>query len=121
MDEPLFSKGDIKHAQERMDTVALDDTTLLLLTQLAASMGIHSIRVLRFAVIACKALTLLLETSETDDAVIHPIIRLIFLPRATHIPAPPEEPEPPEDTPPPPRGKSAARFRAATRRASGGR
>ena len=100
VDEPLFSRGDIKHAQERMDTVALDDTTLLLLTQLAASMGIHSIRVLRFAVIACKALTLLLETSETDDAVIHPIIRLIFLPRATHIPAPPEEPEPPEDTPP---------------------
>ena len=96
IEEPIFSAGEIETARAALHTVALDEAEITLLAELAASMGIHSSRALKFATDVCKALSLLTGEPATDDAVILPLIRLVFIPKATHIPAPQIEPDKPE-------------------------
>ena len=59
-------------------------------------MGIHSSRTLKFAVDIAKALSLLSGKPVSDEAVMHPLIRLVLLPIAQHLPTPQAEPQPPE-------------------------
>jgi magnesium chelatase subunit D len=68
------------------------------LAELAASMGIHSSRTLKFAVDIAKALSLLSGKPVSDEAVMHPLIRLVLLPIAKQLPNPQAEPQPPEQS-----------------------
>lgn len=99
VDDTHFSRAEIASAQTRLCQTGLSDEEITLLAELAASMGIHSSRTLKFAVDACKALSLLTGKPPSNEAVIHPLIRLVFLPIAAQLPTPQAEPPPPEQPP----------------------
>lgn len=81
-----FTASDIMNVREKLKTSATTDATIKLLAELAASMGVHSTRSLLFALNTCKTLALLLALPETHQDVIGAVIRLVLLPRATHLP-----------------------------------
>lgn len=91
-----FSRSDITSAQARLAQTTLSDDDITRLAEIAASMGIHSSRTLKFAVDVMKALSLVTGKRASDEEVIHQLIRLVFLPVATQLPTPQAEPEPPE-------------------------
>ena len=95
VDDTEFTPSCIVEARDKLRHYKLADSTVKLLAELAASLGVHSTRPLLFAAQTCKSVALLLGLPETHEHVIGPVIRLVLLPRATQIPQQ-HEPEPPE-------------------------
>ena len=96
VDDSRYARSDILSAQSRLSHTTVPDEDLTRLAELAASMGIHSSRTLKFAVDIAKALSLLSGKPVSDEAVMHPLIRLVLLPIAQQLPTPQAEPQPPE-------------------------
>lgn len=98
VDETRYARSDILSAQSRLSLTTVPDEDIMRLAELAASMGIHSSRTLKFAVDIAKALSLLSGKPVSDEAVMHPLIRLVLLPIAKQLPNPQAEPQPPEQS-----------------------
>lgn len=96
VDDTDFSPSDIIRVRDQINRHPATVATITLLAELAASMGVHSTRSLRFAVITCRIIALLLDLPETHEDVIGSVIRLALLPRATQLPQQ-EAPEPPKE------------------------
>ena len=98
VEDSRYARSDIQSAQSRLSHTTVADGDLTRLAELAASMGVHSSRTLKFAVDIAKALSLLSGKPVSDEAVMHPLIRLVLLPIAQHLPTPQAEPQQPEQS-----------------------
>jgi magnesium chelatase subunit D len=98
VEDSRYARSDIQSAQSRLSHTTVRDEDLTRLAELAASMGVHSSRTLKFAVDIAKALSLLSGKPISDEAVMHPLIRLVLLPIAQQLPIPRAEPQPPEQS-----------------------
>ena len=98
VDDSRYARSDILSAQSRLSHTTVPDDDLTRLAELAASMGIHSSRTLKFTVDIAKALSLLSGKPVSDEAVMHPLIRLVLLPIAQQLPTPQAEHQPPEQS-----------------------
>ena len=103
VDDTVFSPSDIVRVKSQFRLRSANDATIKLLAEIAASLGVHSIRTLIFAVTTCRVIALLLDLPETHNDVIGSVIRLVLLPRATQlpqqaVPEPPMKEQEPEAT-----------------------
>ncbi|EGJ08781.1 magnesium chelatase subunit D [Rubrivivax benzoatilyticus] len=101
---PEIDFGDVADARALLPRVRCGDEALQALVQAAVALGIASLRAPLHALrVACAHAALNgRDTVEAEDAAA--AARLVFAPRATQLPAPPEQEQeaPPEEPPPPP-------------------
>lgn len=93
-----FMRGLIYTAREHLPDVSIEDGQIRQLSTLALLYGVEGHRVDLFAVHAARAAAAYDLRDAVDEDDIELALRLVILPRATRIPAPPETPPPP---PPP--------------------
>jgi magnesium chelatase subunit D len=96
-----LTQGEIDAARPLYDAMAHDSASIETLCALAAAFGVSSVRAALFAIRTACGLAALDGRKAIDEDDIEMATRLIILPRATQVPAPPPEDDAPEDAPPP--------------------
>ncbi len=103
-DGMLLAPGELAAARRLCASVTLPDALLQALCSTAVALGVDSLRASQQALRAARAHAALHGRSEADadDAAV--AARLVLVPRATRVPAPPQDAPPQEEeaTPPPP-------------------
>jgi magnesium chelatase subunit D len=117
IDDPAWTRDALTAARDRLaDTVSFPSPrtppagptppdAIEALCGAALSLGIDSLRAPLFALRAARIAAALDGRTELTDTDLGLAVRLVFVPRATRFPAPPqdsEQPEPEPDQPPPP-------------------
>jgi magnesium chelatase subunit D len=118
LDDFVWERRDIVAARERLAEVQIGDEALGSLCRATLALGIDSPRAAVLAARTARALAALDGAGEVGDAHLEAVLRLVLLPRATRLPAPPEQdseeappeegqapeqaPEPPPEQPPAP-------------------
>lgn len=102
-EEPLAERAEIEAARLRLAHVSMSQDQISELVAVATAFGIASPRACLFALRAARAHAALNGRRAVDADDLQMAARLIFAPRATQLPAPPEDqeqeipPEPPEE------------------------
>lgn len=99
-DELALLQGLVRAGREQLPLVQIDDAQIDQLASFALACGVEGHRADTFAVRAACAAAALALRDHVEPEDIELAARLVILPRATRIPAPPAEP-PPDDQPPP--------------------
>ena len=135
LDDIPFTCGTIAAARERYRQLSLSDAALEALCRLTVALGVHSPRAALFASRVALGSAALAGRPAVEDEDLQLALRLVLLPRATQLPAPPQDddeeeaveqpPEPPpedgeasgeeEAEPPPQDGIPAERLLDAAR------
>lgn len=89
----------IRRARARLPAVALPDTAVAALVELGERFGIASLRAVSAALHVARASAALRGAALVDEDDLAIATRLVLLPRAMELPAPPEAPEPPPEPP----------------------
>ena len=105
-EEPLAERRDIEQARKLLPRVHLEPAQMEELVTVASAFGIGSPRACLFALRAARASAALTGRDIVNANDLQLAARLIFAPRATQLPAPPEQPE--EQTPPEPQDERAS-------------
>ncbi len=105
-EEPLAERREVIRARELLPRVHLDPAQMDELVAVASAFGIGSPRACLFALRTARAHAALNERDAVDADDLQLAARLIFAPRATQLPAPPEQPE--EEMPPEPQEDRAS-------------
>ena len=96
-----FLRGLIMAAREQLPEVVITASQLRQLSQTALAYGVEGHRVDLFAAYAACAAAALEFRDEVNDEDLALAARLVILPRATQVPAPPPADQPPPPPPPP--------------------
>ena len=105
-EEPMAERREIEAARARLARVTITPEQITELVTVAAAFGIASPRASLFALRAARAAAALDARDEVSADDLQVAARLIFAPRATQLPAPPEQPE--DQTPPEPQEERAS-------------
>jgi len=89
-DVPWPSPGRIEDARARLTRVRVEDGTLESLCAAAALLGVDSMRPCRLAARAACASAALDSRERVGEVDVERAVRLVLVPRATRVPAPPE-------------------------------
>jgi len=106
-EEPMADRADLEQARHLFPRVDLDAAQMAELVAVATAFGIASPRACLFALRAARASAALTGRDRVNADDLQLAARLIFAPRATQLPAPPQD-EPEQESPPePPENKAS--------------
>jgi magnesium chelatase subunit D len=90
LDDFPFARSDLDEARTRLSRVALPDAALASLCRATLALGIDSPRSALLAARTARCLAALAGRDAVGDEELERVLRLVLLPRATRLPAPPE-------------------------------
>lgn len=97
--EPPIDAGHVAAARSRFEGVSAEDRLFEVITALATTFGVSSVRAILFAIRAARGLAALDERDSVEDQDIELAARLVIAPRATRVPTQEQQPDeiPPDE------------------------
>ncbi|MEM9758601.1 MAG: magnesium chelatase subunit D [Pseudomonadota bacterium] len=92
-----LTRRDLEAARLRLADVEIDDDSVASICRATLALGIDSPRAAILATRTARALAALAGDVKVGGEQLEQVLRLVLLPRATRLPAPPEEEPPPEE------------------------